>query len=457
MEELRPKREELERASKAFQELRERLSRVFPFQIELYGSVAKGTAISGDLDLDVFVLVPRDLGREWIRREFLQGARRALEGLEAEERYAEHPYLRVKISGLEADVVPAVKISRASEAVTAADRTPFHTEYVVRTLTEGQQDQVRLLKKFMKGVGVYGAEIKVGGFSGYVAEILVASYGSFINTLRAASRWRIPEVVIPPGLEGRLGKREAAGIFAGSPLIIPDPVDERRNAAAAVTARSMALFITAARLFLRSPGPEFFKPPEPGEDLLRRAIEAQRRRGTCITWIILSLESSAPDNIWGELKSLSRKIHRIMASERHQILRTEEYWDERSTAAVIAVETLDCRASGPLIVRGPPAFLNTSLEFIDKQLSLGQGFWIDEEGRLWGVRKRPHERIMDAVHKILEKQSTPRDIRGVFSIVEGAEEALKILELFRGDRGFIEWASRFLAMTPLPTLQLSIP
>ena len=31
----------------------------------------------------------------------------------------------------------------------------------------------------MQGIGVYGAEIKVGGFSGYLCELLVMKYGGF--------------------------------------------------------------------------------------------------------------------------------------------------------------------------------------------------------------------------------------------------------------------------------------
>jgi tRNA nucleotidyltransferase (CCA-adding enzyme) len=45
--------------------------------------------------------------------------------------------------------------------------------------------EVRLLKKFMKGTGVYGAEIKIGGFSGYLCELLILKYRSFAQTIEA--------------------------------------------------------------------------------------------------------------------------------------------------------------------------------------------------------------------------------------------------------------------------------
>jgi tRNA nucleotidyltransferase (CCA-adding enzyme) len=37
----------------------------------------------------------------------------------------------------------------------------------------------------MKGTGVYGAEAKVEGFSGYLTELLVINYGSFPKALEA--------------------------------------------------------------------------------------------------------------------------------------------------------------------------------------------------------------------------------------------------------------------------------
>ncbi|MBS7613865.1 hypothetical protein KEJ48_06465, partial [Candidatus Bathyarchaeota archaeon] len=42
--------------------------------------------------------------------------------------------------------------------------------------------------KFAKGIGVYGADIKTGGFSGYLCELLIVSYGDFIKTVESASK-----------------------------------------------------------------------------------------------------------------------------------------------------------------------------------------------------------------------------------------------------------------------------
>ena len=120
---------------------------------------------------------------------------------------------------------------------------PFHTKYVSVRIA-GKEDDVLLLKQFMKGVHVYGSELRVGGFSGYLTELLVLCYGSFVAVLRAASSWR-------PGQ--RLDLEGHAAVRHDEPLIVVDPVDPRRNVAGALTLDKMLQFAGAARSFLAEP------------------------------------------------------------------------------------------------------------------------------------------------------------------------------------------------------------
>ncbi len=52
-----------------------------------------------------------------------------------------------------------------------------------------------MFKKFVKAAGVYGAEVKIQGFSGYVCEVLTLKFGSFLETLRHLSRIKQGEIV----------------------------------------------------------------------------------------------------------------------------------------------------------------------------------------------------------------------------------------------------------------------
>ena len=132
--------------------------------------------------------------------------------------------------------------------------SPFHTEYINNNLDEEKRKQVRLLKKFLKSVGVYGAEIATNGFSGYVAEILILKYGSFETALQALSNIGGEKNVIAIGK----ADQDILESFHG-PIIIIDPIDPRRNLGAAISAESIGKLVLAARAFLAKPSLDFFK------------------------------------------------------------------------------------------------------------------------------------------------------------------------------------------------------
>ncbi|MDG6220763.1 MAG: nucleotidyltransferase domain-containing protein, partial [Candidatus Thermoplasmatota archaeon] len=132
------------------------------------GSLAKHTYMEG-VDIDLFVLFPPETPREELQRLGLEIGHSII--TDGEERYAEHPYVHGFVDGHEVDVVPCYRLSSTADRMSAVDRTPFHTRYVLEHLSEEQRDHVILLKRFMKGVGVYGAEASVGGFSGYLCEL----------------------------------------------------------------------------------------------------------------------------------------------------------------------------------------------------------------------------------------------------------------------------------------------
>ncbi|MEB3774463.1 MAG: nucleotidyltransferase domain-containing protein, partial [Desulfurococcales archaeon] len=202
--------------------------------VEAEGSYAKGTLLSDKWEIDVFVVVDAD--RRWIREESLGVLLDCLQGLPVVTKYSQHPYVTVSLMGMEADVVPVKMVGSPGEAL-GVERTPFHTRWVRERITEDLADEVRLLKSFLKGIGVYGAETARGGFSGYLAEVLTITYGGFMEVLREASRWRPPVRVDPVG-HGDWGVLERK--YRGYPLIVVDPVDPVRNLAGAVTLRSLS-------------------------------------------------------------------------------------------------------------------------------------------------------------------------------------------------------------------------
>src|SRR5438309_1430809 len=152
-----------------------------------------------------------------------------------------------------------------------SDRTPLHVDYVLGRVKEGQTDEIRLLKAWAEGIGVYGAEAKILGFSGYLCELLVLKYGTFRGVLEGSLAWR-------PGNVLELD-RQASRTFP-EPLTVVDPVDPNRNVASAVSVEQLATFVHAAREYLQRPSERFFFPrPLKPLSLSRLRTMAKKRAG----------------------------------------------------------------------------------------------------------------------------------------------------------------------------------
>src|SRR5206468_712277 len=102
-----------------------------------------------------------------------------------------------------------------------------------------------------EGIGVYGAEAKVLGFSGYLCELLILKYASFRGVLDSSLSWRPGTVIVLEGPPARTFPE---------PLIVVDPVDPNRNVASAVGIEQLATFVHAAREYLAAPSERFFFP-----------------------------------------------------------------------------------------------------------------------------------------------------------------------------------------------------
>ncbi len=217
----------------------------------LVGSAARGTWISCEHDLDIFISFPEDTPKQDLKAVGLNIARQvAVNADNSEERYAEHPYVHALFDDFEVDLVPCFRVDSAAQIKSAVDRTPFHNLFILDRI-EGLEDEVLLLKQFMKGAGVYGSDLRTGGFSGYLTELLVIHYGSFMEVLQAADSWK-PGVTIDIIQHGNKQHND--------PLVVVDPTDPARNVAAALTLDRFAGFIDRARQYLDSPAIEQFFP-----------------------------------------------------------------------------------------------------------------------------------------------------------------------------------------------------
>ena len=215
-------------------------------EVSLQGSIAKDTWISGDKNIDMFLIFSHEYSREELKKYGLKIGILS----EYEIAYAEHPYVRNLMEGYEVDVVPAYEFRENIRS--SVDRTPLHTQYVLEHLKD--KDQVRLLKKFTRSIGVYGSDLKMQGLSGYLCELLVIKYATFRGVLEAASSWKKKEYLF---LEENPKKKFR------EPFVFVDPVDLERNVAAVLSLENFAKFVHHSREFLENPDVSyFFREPE---------------------------------------------------------------------------------------------------------------------------------------------------------------------------------------------------
>ncbi|MEM4348330.1 MAG: CCA tRNA nucleotidyltransferase [Candidatus Anstonellaceae archaeon] len=308
---IKPTPKENEKSLKAAYVLIEKLKKVAPsfVRIELAGSLAKGTNLKGRNEFDIFILFPRHYSHHEIALLGLSYARRAFAGMHLESRYAEHPYIQIQTPYYKADVVPAYNIESIEQKGSSVDRSILHTRYVNAHLSLQQKDEVRLLKRFMKNFGIYGAELRVEGFSGYLCELLLIKYGSLLSLMEAASTWSQPTIVF----EGSISEEEARKRFS-SPLVVVDPVDPRRNVAAVVSQTSLSRFIFECRRFLKAPSERFFflkKPRKSPSGIVKHIQE----RGTECLAVIFPAPKTIPDVLWPQLKKTAHAIVRKLQEQ----------------------------------------------------------------------------------------------------------------------------------------------
>jgi tRNA nucleotidyltransferase (CCA-adding enzyme) len=229
------------------------------------GSAAKGTWLSGGHDIDIYALFEykKFKGKSGELSELLvKSLRKAFPQQKIERLHGSRDYFQIHYEHYVFEVVPIIKISKAEDALNITDISPLHAQWVNKQ-GKAIKPEIMLAKQFCKANRCYGAESFIAGFSGYVLEILIAYYGSLKKLLQASLKWKKKEVIDPSTF---FPKRDALFHMnkskQQSPIIVIDPVDKSRNAAAALNLEQMKVFQSLARKYLKKPSGTYFEKEE---------------------------------------------------------------------------------------------------------------------------------------------------------------------------------------------------
>ena len=237
----------------------------------LGGSGVKGTWLRNVHDADIFVLFnynkykDKSSGLSIILEKTLKKQFTKLIRL-----HGSRDYFQIKQKDFTFEIVPILDIKKAEQAKNITDVSPLHANWVNK---KGKQlkDEIRLTKQFCKANDVYGAESYIQGFSGYICEILTIYYGGFLNLIKNAAKWKDKAIVDAENhWKAKNILMELNKSKTNSPLIVIDPVQKDRNAAAALSKEKFEKFKEAAKNFIKNPSEKFFEIKKINQELLKK-------------------------------------------------------------------------------------------------------------------------------------------------------------------------------------------
>lgn len=380
------------------------------------GSFAKGTWLKDDVDVDIFIKIDKSVNDKEFGQLGEQVGWQSLKGFNPYIRYSDHPYVEAIINGIRVNVVPCYQVPKGKWK-SAADRSPFHTDYMKNNLDEEKRNQVRLFKMFLKSIGVYGADIATGGFSGYVAEIMILKYGSFEAVLHAMSNIGEEHNVIS------IEKSDEHSVKNfKSQLIIIDPIDHKRNLGTAISAQSIGKLVLAARSFLAKPSFDFFIKKE------KKFVGNYKDLYPNLVIVEFNYKKRSPDIIRGQLKRSLNAISRQLELANFRVVRSTCVTDEEKTAAFgFLLESVTLSAYTQKI--GPNIFMKEeTANFILKNQKKSLITWVDCEMRVSNLVRRKTTNAKHFLKLLLTKDIESTGItRGLVGDIQ------RLFRLYSGD------------------------
>lgn len=419
--------------------------------IRVEGSVAKDTWLREEPEIDIFMRLPTTIPRRSLGEIGLKIAKQATEGAKQIERFAEHPYLEAFIDDVRLNIVPCYDVA-PGEWQSATDRTPFHTDYVKKHLNESLRGEVRLMKKFLKGIDAYGAEIKTGGFSGYLCELLILCYKSFIKALRAFAGYKQRTTIDLAGYY--VGKKEKLELLFPEPLVIIDPVDKARNVASAVQSQKLYTVVGAARAYLKTPSKNFFYPPKICALTGNALATKLDNRESALIFLPLRNSETVPDVLWGQLYKTRRALRKLVELSDFKVLR-DAVWSNEKTLSVFLLEFEQRELPSVKKHFGPPLKREKECEsFLSKYANnegtvsgpyIENGRWVVQLTRRFAdVKALLKEKLQDGGKGVGVAELMAQAFRENLSVIVNSE----VTEIYRCNEEFAEFLTTFLSGKP---------
>ena len=382
--------------------------------VEIGGSYAKGTWLAKKADVDIFVKFKENIADKAFRDSGKKVGFDSLKNYKPYIRYSEHPYVEAIVKNTKVNVVPCYDVQKGNWK-SAADRSQFHTRFMQKNLDNTKQDQVRILKQFLKSNKLYGAEISKQGFSGYISEVLIWNLGNFDKVLEKFAKIQIGDII------GKTSKT------FDTPIIITDPIDDNRNLAAAISNENICKMVLISRAFLRKPSKTFFE---------SKKYKASKDATKQVMLLKFAYKGRSPDIIWGQIKKASTSLATQMSVSGFKVIKNSAISDEKNQAIIIfLLESLDI--SEKQVKEGPEVFNEKdSSSFIAKNHARSELMWVNDSKKILTLERREFSNAKKFLNNLLtakiERSGIPKglkeDIKKGFSIsvgISGIRKSIK--------------------------------
>lgn len=365
-----------------------------PITIIIGGSLAKDTNLTNNNEVDLFVAF-KYLEKKTKAANISSYLKKALDEAFGAKNitlmHGSRDYYQVHINSILFEIIPIIDVDASNKALNITDISPLHAIWVNKHAKD-IKDDIRLAKQFAKSIRAYGAESYLGGFSGYMIEILVTYYGSFEKLIIAAAKWRAQVVVDPTKFYTKqevffkINKSKLS-----SPIIIVDPVDKKRNAAAALGVEKFKLFSKKAREYLKNPTKELFELTQ--LELTQLETKAQKKKCSLIYIECVPLEGKR-DVIGAKLRKAFDDIKEKI--QEFSIKESDWQWEEQNAKLYFMLKN---KKIPPFKIRnGPPISLKEHATLFRKK----NADVFEKSGKLYAKVKVKYPALEDYVNYILE-------------------------------------------------------
>lgn len=375
--------------------------------VALQGSFAKGTDLpSSGSDLDLFIMFDANVPRDERERLGVEIGMKTLEGKKpyiqtATTKYAE-AFFEHNGQKMEVQVVPTrhltieqIKNKETGNEPIGMERTPHHTAFMKKAL-KGKEDEVKVLKQFMKDTGLYDSSMKSQGFSGFSTEVLIHNFGSFENTLKFFADFKAGSVI--GGDKGHEGN-----VFS-----LIDPIDPNRDLISAFSPVKIARTIKVAKHFL-----EHGEPPKRSEPVEMDSVTVSYDTTQPNEDTLVGQARRTQNSMIAQLKKFGFDIpvqtEKITDDFTVNIPRAKMDRDENKVSLTFGATNLKI----PLLYKdkGVPSNMQVAVDNYKK--SNPSATFIEEEGRIKAIKKRPFTHLADAVKYLVSNPDSQVQQTGV--------------------------------------------